>query len=160
MFQNQWIFMLRDGFGATSRITSIWSKLIMIFYAVALSSALSPSQWMIALEMKMFFPLYNHYQCSDPKKYKQYSLMSMSRPMHPKNTKQTKKNMNCKHDIVLGGRGHRKLTSWLGILLIREAGGVPVSRIICCSWFISMTARSRAYSRHVLQITCFCLSPI
>lgn len=68
--------------------------------------------------------------------------------------------MNCKHDIVLGGRGHRKLTSWLGILLIREAGGVPVSRIICCSWFISMTARSRAYSRHILQITCFCLSPI
>lgn len=46
------------------------------------------------------------------------------------------------------GRGHGKLTSWLGILLIRDAGGVPVSRIICCSWFISMTAGSRAYSRH------------
>lgn len=29
------------------------------------------------------------------------------------------------------------LTSWLGILLMREAGGVPVRRIICCSWFMS-----------------------
>lgn len=27
--------------------------------------------------------------------------------------------------------GGSVLTSWLGILLIREAGGVPVSRIIC-----------------------------
>lgn len=35
------------------------------------------------------------------------------------------------------------LTSWLGILLMREAGGVPVRRIICCSWFISTTSESR-----------------
>lgn len=35
------------------------------------------------------------------------------------------------------------LTSWLGILLIREAGGVPVRRIICCSWFMSIASKSR-----------------
>lgn len=35
------------------------------------------------------------------------------------------------------------LTSWLGILLMREAGGVPVRRIICCSWFMSMASGSR-----------------
>lgn len=35
------------------------------------------------------------------------------------------------------------LTSWLGILLMREAGGVPVRRIICCSWFISTASKSR-----------------
>jgi len=45
--------------------------------------------------------------------------------------------------LQTGGLGHRELTSWLGILLIREAGGVPVSRIICWSWFISLKARSR-----------------
>lgn len=41
------------------------------------------------------------------------------------------------------GLGDSDLTSWLGILLIREAGGVPVSRIICWSWFISLKAGSR-----------------
>lgn len=39
--------------------------------------------------------------------------------------------------------GGRSLTSWLGILLMREAGGVPVRRIICCSWFISKASESR-----------------
>lgn len=37
------------------------------------------------------------------------------------------------HYVQTWTRARKKsvLTSWLGILLIREAGGVPVSRIIC-----------------------------
>lgn len=41
-------------------------------------------------------------------------------------------------------KGSACLTSWLGILLMREAGGVPVRRIICCSWFMSKTSELRA----------------
>lgn len=41
------------------------------------------------------------------------------------------------------------LTSWLGILLMREAGGVPVRRIICCSWFISTVCESRGNNMEV-----------
>lgn len=49
--------------------------------------------------------------------------------------------------LLKGRVGKRKggagLTSWLGILLMSEAGGVPVRRIICCSWFISKASESR-----------------